>query len=65
MILRTLAAAGGSRFEAARRLGITQRALQYHITKAGLSRPRKARSSPQELAPTNGPNTVVGVRELR
>jgi DNA-binding NtrC family response regulator len=65
MILRTLAAAGGSRFEAARRLGITPRALQYHITKAGLSRPRKAHSSAQELASTNPPNPVVRIRELR
>ena len=40
MILRTIAAAGGNRIEAARRLGITTRALQYHITKAGLSRRR-------------------------
>jgi DNA-binding NtrC family response regulator len=39
MILKTIAAAGGNRIEAARRLGITTRALQYHITKAGLSRP--------------------------
>ena len=39
MILKTIAAAGGNRAEAARRLGITTRALQYHITKAGLSRP--------------------------
>jgi transcriptional regulator of acetoin/glycerol metabolism len=41
MIIRSIAAAGGNRAEAARRLGITLRALQYHITKAGLSRPRK------------------------
>jgi transcriptional regulator of acetoin/glycerol metabolism len=41
MIIRIIAAAGGNRAEAARRLGITLRALQYHITKAGLSRPRK------------------------
>lgn len=43
MILRTIAAAGGNRAEAARRLGITIRALQYHITKAGLSRRRTPR----------------------
>jgi transcriptional regulator of acetoin/glycerol metabolism len=43
MILRTIAAAGGNRGEAARRLGITTRALQYHITKAGLSRRRNAK----------------------
>jgi DNA-binding NtrC family response regulator len=42
MILQTIAAAGGNRVEAARRLGITLRALQYHITKAGLSRRRRA-----------------------
>ncbi len=46
MILKTIAAAGGNRAEAARRLGITTRALQYHITKAGLSRPSvRAKSS--------------------
>jgi Sigma-54 interaction domain/Bacterial regulatory protein, Fis family len=44
MVLRTISAAGGNRNEAARRLGISQRALQYHITKAGLSRPRKPRN---------------------
>lgn len=38
MILKTIAAAGGNRAEAARRLGMTRRTLQYHITKAGLSR---------------------------
>jgi two-component system response regulator HydG len=43
MILRTITAAGGNRAEAARRLGITIRALQYHITKAGLSRRRAPR----------------------
>jgi len=46
MILRTIAAAGGNRLEAARRLGITPRALQYHITKAGLSRRRTPRAVP-------------------
>ena len=46
MILRTIAAAGGNRGEAARRLGITVRALQYHITKAGLSRRRTSRVVP-------------------
>jgi len=43
MILRTIAAAGGNRAAAARQLGITTRALQYHITKAGLSRRRTPR----------------------
>jgi DNA-binding NtrC family response regulator len=43
MILRTIAATGGNRAAAARRLGITLRALQYHITKAGLSRRRTPR----------------------
>ncbi|HLW72284.1 MAG TPA: sigma 54-interacting transcriptional regulator [Candidatus Binataceae bacterium] len=43
MILRTIAAAGGNRAAAARQLGITTRALQYHITKAGLSRRRAPR----------------------
>jgi len=46
MLLSTIAAAGGNRAEAARRLGITLRALQYHITKAGLSRRRRAYSAP-------------------
>lgn len=49
MILRTIAAAGGNRAEAARRLGITLRALQYHITKAGLSRRRSGRPAPVGL----------------
>jgi len=41
MVLRTIASCGGNRAEAARRLGISLRALQYHITKAGLSKPRR------------------------
>ena len=45
MILKTIAAAGGNRAEAARRLGMTRRTLQYHITKAGLSR-RAIRNKP-------------------
>ncbi len=45
MILKTIAAAGGNRTEAARRLGMTRRTLQYHITKAGLSR-RAIRNKP-------------------
>ena len=45
MILRTIAATGGNRLEAAKRLGITPRALQYHITKAGLSRRRIPRDA--------------------
>jgi len=52
MILKTIAAAGGNRAEAARRLGMTRRTLQYHITKAGLSR-RAIRNKP--LAPTATP----------
>jgi DNA-binding NtrC family response regulator len=51
MVLRTIAAAGGNRVEAARRLGITRRALQYHITKAGLSRPHKSRALPMITSP--------------
>jgi two-component system response regulator FlrC len=50
MILKTIAAAGGNRAEAARRLGITTRALQYHITKAGLSR-RSVRMKPAAPPP--------------
>jgi DNA-binding NtrC family response regulator len=60
MVLRTIAAAGGNRCEAARRLGITQRALQYHITKAGLSRPRKSRLLPVMAGPAGtGPDAPV------
>lgn len=44
MIIAAIAAAGGDRAEAARRLGITTRALQYHITKAGLSKRRRRRA---------------------
>lgn len=64
MILKTIAAAGGNRAEAARRLGMTRRTLQYHITKAGLSRRaiRKkpltidpARATPSGRAPTGEP----------
>jgi len=40
MVLRAIAACGGNRAAAARKLGITPRTLQYHITKAGLSRRR-------------------------
>jgi len=43
MILKAIAAAGGDRTEAARSLGIGTRALQYHITRAGLSRRRQPR----------------------
>ncbi len=50
MILKTIAAAGGNRAEAARRLGMTRRTLQYHITKAGLSR-RAIRSKPIAIDP--------------
>lgn len=42
MIVKTIAATGGNRAEAAQRLGITLRTLQYHITRAGLSRRRSA-----------------------
>jgi DNA-binding NtrC family response regulator len=50
MILKTIAAAGGNRAEAARRLGMTRRTLQYHITKAGLSR-RAIRNKPIAIDP--------------
>jgi DNA-binding NtrC family response regulator len=62
MVLGTIAAAGGNRIEAARRLGITQRALQYHITKAGLSRPRKSRTLPVIASPAAASSSVP-VRE--
>ncbi|MBV8454639.1 MAG: sigma 54-interacting transcriptional regulator [Deltaproteobacteria bacterium] len=64
MVLRIIAAAGGDRIEAARRLGITQRALQYHITKAGLSRPRKPRTLPVTANPAaaNQSASRVGAR---
>jgi DNA-binding NtrC family response regulator len=62
MVLRTIAAAGGNRIEAARRLGITQRALQYHITKAGLSRPRKSSTLPVTANPA-GESHGVAVQE--
>jgi DNA-binding NtrC family response regulator len=56
MIPRTIAAAGGNRAEAARRLGITIRALQYHITKAGLSRRRTPRlEAPDENVAQSAP----------
>lgn len=51
MIIKTIAATGGNRAEAARRLGITLRTLQYHITKAGLSRRRPAGANGLGLAP--------------
>ncbi|MGD0074432.1 MAG: sigma 54-interacting transcriptional regulator [Candidatus Binataceae bacterium] len=44
MVLRAIAASGGNRIDAARKLGITPRTLQYHITKAGLSRPRNSKT---------------------
>ncbi len=60
MILRTIAAAGGNRLEAAKRLGITLRALQYHITKAGLSRRRLPRVvSGDSVLPANKPITSI------
>jgi DNA-binding NtrC family response regulator len=52
MILKTIAAAGGNRAEAARRLGMTRRTLQYHITKAGLSR-RAIRNKPLAIDPAH------------
>ena len=57
MILKTIAAAGGNRAEAARRLGMTRRTLQYHITKAGLSR-RAIRNKP--LAALAAHTTPIG-----
>ena len=57
MILKTIAAAGGNRAEAARRLGMTRRTLQYHITKAGLSR-RAIRNKP--LATLAAHTTPIG-----
>ena len=59
MILKTIAAAGGNRTEAARRLGMTRRTLQYHITKAGLSR-RAIRNKP--LAPAAAPHSINAAR---
>ena len=64
MVLRTIAAAGGNRIEAARQLGITQRALQYHITKAGLSRPRKSRTLMMTANPV-GKSQNVRMQEPR
>jgi len=58
MILKTIAAAGGNRAEAARRLGMTRRTLQYHITKAGLSR-RAIRNKPLAPAPVAHPTSVT------
>jgi DNA-binding NtrC family response regulator len=55
MILKTIAAAGGNRAEAARRLGMTRRTLQYHITKAGLSR-RSIRNKPLATEPLRAPS---------
>jgi transcriptional regulator with GAF, ATPase, and Fis domain len=59
MILRTIAAAGGNRVEAARRLGITTRALQYHITKAGLSRRRTIQNKADRHSPVPTPPPVT------
>jgi DNA-binding NtrC family response regulator len=56
MILKTIAAAGGNRAEAARRLGMTRRTLQYHITKAGLSR-RAVRNKPIAASSPPAPPT--------
>ena len=50
MILKAIAAAGGDRAEAARRLGIGTRALQYHITRAGLSRRRQPRANAGQVS---------------
>ncbi len=57
MVLRAIAASGGNRVDAARKLGITPRTLQYHITKAGLSRPRGIKTI--EPAPAS-PTAAVG-----
>jgi DNA-binding NtrC family response regulator len=57
MILKTIAAAGGNRAEAARRLGMTRRTLQYHITKAGLSR-RAILNKPLATPPAPPPAAV-------
>jgi DNA-binding NtrC family response regulator len=57
MVLRAIAACGGNRSDAARKLGITPRTLQYHITKAGLSRPRGIKTI--ESAPAS-PTAAVG-----
>ena len=57
MVLRAIAACGGNRIDAARKLGITPRTLQYHITKAGLSRPRGIKTI--EPAPAS-PTAAVG-----
>ncbi|MGH7840802.1 MAG: sigma-54-dependent transcriptional regulator [Candidatus Binataceae bacterium] len=63
MILRTIAAAGGNRAAAARQLGITLRALQYHITKAGLSRRRAPRLTAPAAALIPGPAAAPLLRE--
>ena len=63
MILKTIAAAGGNRAEAARRLGITTRALQYHITKAGLSRP-SMRLKADRAANAEAPTPQVSRRRI-
>jgi len=57
MVLRAIAACGGNRIDAARKLGITPRTLQYHITKAGLSRRRGVKTI--ESAPAS-PAAAVG-----
>jgi|YelNatPaOPRAMG01_1025707.scaffolds.fasta_scaffold04792_4 transcriptional regulator with GAF, ATPase, and Fis domain len=59
MIIAAIAAAGGDRAEAARKLGITTRALQYHITKAGLSRRRRRPVAASAPGPDPSP---VGVQ---
>lgn len=59
MILKTIAAAGGNRAEAARRLGITTRALQYHITKAGLSRPSVRGKAVSDAIAITPPPTAI------
>lgn len=57
MVLRAIAACGGNRSDAARKLGITPRTLQYHITKAGLSRPRSIKTT---AAATATPTSAAG-----
>ncbi len=64
MIIAAIAAAGGDRAEAARKLGITTRALQYHITRAGLSRRRRKRVAAAAVVGLE-PSAQVEAREPR
>jgi len=58
MVLRAIAACGGNRIAAASKLGITPRTLQYHITKAGLSRRRGVKTP--EVTDAAIPTAAVG-----